>query len=187
MLKFWCLVLSALPVLSAYTVQSNSQLVTSMTSCANRTLDFGKSTDSAIAYNTAYAWTGTGSLLDWQHNSTYTHDRLKCLDYAYSTRMLVPRFFHNYLGIPAVKLHIEKTTCANRTHARDVAVVTAPMIIPYVRTIMQSEQKGLELHSQLQVRYEMPWMLSFLEHAITRHIVSKCEAKAQILLVELCQ
>jgi len=153
--------------------------------CASGVLDFEKSIEGATAYNTAYAWTGTGSMYNWKVDANKSPD-VDCLDYSYSTKLEIPHFFERYIGSLAVNIDIEKTTCANSTYVSDLAVVKTPMPIPEVRTMMHFKQRDGELLTKTAITFELPWLLTIIKDKISDHIMAKCQHKVHVLISELC-
>ena len=187
--RFWVLVLLAATQCHAQYIDATEKdmVLMALSDCNSQTLDFKRGIDSVVAFNMAFHWTGTNSLSDWEYGEAYTTEEdMKCVDYRYRTRMKVPHFFEQYLGSLSVNLKISKTTCANETVFEDHAVVETPMLIPEVRTSLHCTQDDHYLTSITKTRYALPWMLSFLQDAITRHIMSKCKQKVGVLTSELC-
>lgn len=166
-------------------VETSSSTPIGTQECASGVLDFVKSIDGATAYNTAYSWTGTGSMYNWKVEPKNDRDP-GCLEYSYSTKLEIPHFFEKYIGSLAVNIDIEKTTCANSTYVSDLAVVKTPMLIPEVRTMMHFKQRDRELLTRIEIAFELPWLLFILKDKISDHIMAKCQHKVHVLMSELC-
>lgn len=189
MRSFWVMALLVVTQCHAQYIDATDRDIMPIwqSNCDSQTLDFKKGIDSVVAFNMAFHWTGTNSLSDWEYGEVYvTEERMECVDYRYKTRMKVPHFFEQYIGSLAVNLKISKTTCVNETVFEDHAVVETPMLIPEVRTSLHCTQDDNYLISTTRARYSLPWMLSFLQDATTKHIMSKCKQKVNVLTSELC-
>lgn len=142
---------------------------------------------STVAYNVAFAWSRHADIHKWVFeerlvNGTHT----KCVDYSYDTRIKLPGTFSQYVTNLMRYITIKKSACLTNADYVENVHIYGTSVIENLKSISHSRVRNGNLISELEISYDLPWYVSFIESLASKHIMKSFSEKFEVLGTSVC-
>ncbi len=147
-----------------------------------------KALTNTVAYNVAFSWSKHADLKHWFfEHSSINGTNMKCVRYGYSTRIKLPGAFAQYVGSLLREIDINKHVCVVADKYIEDVRVGQTAIIDNLSAKTKTTLHDAKIQSSIDVTFDLPWYVSFLETSVSYHIMKSFKEKFVTLATILCE
>lgn len=142
---------------------------------------------SLTAYNVAFLWSKKADIKDWSFREKPVNGTaISCVEYTYQTRIRLPGTFAQYVGNLLRDIQIHKQACMVNNEYVEEVHVDKTSVISNLKSISHSRVKNNMLETDIDVTFDLPWYVSFIEPMASRHIIKSFREKFETLSSIVC-
>ena len=141
--------------------------------------------ESTQAYNIAYKWNRFGQIKNWdfaEDNTPSSVHGMRCAHAEFVAMLALPSVFKDYLPLQsAYDVHMHKKMCVQGSVLTEMSRVDDVSFFTDFNIIEISRLQGGSVSTDVEVYYNVPWYLMFLQSNINAYLQQSVQDRLRIM------